>query len=709
MRNCIGRVVELLKAAEGGCIGICWSDEHMLTVRCDEPYPAVLNLLKHVKGDPHYRGYDLVFTKREPDDLSRIAHLRRALESELEKLRWETGKFDPSTFHTYPLESRLVDYKPLVTKIIEGLEESPPQPPTEETLETARKAWEWAIRYALFIQCSPEPSLDGTQWLERATQVLCNLVDSEGAPNSLEPAAGVNPLFPYNKSDFPTEPAGGNYWRYNEAFGLPDPAKRKKADVNDPCILINTDSSCWLNSALVPLRESKVFRNLLFGVRPYKPEWQGAVREGNTPLNTTAMKFVHRLQSLFAFMSPVGEHKYAFNPHVREAVDEFRHIQTGGYASGNDVSEFLGVLPDILLAASKCCTDKTDQANISRVIDDTFYCRTVSVSLNPTADDQPSTSSRSEYPLMVDSGGELGVKLMRALETGMHSLQYFEKTPKLLSVVVRRKLWDKVKNRPYISKEPIEIPRELCLDALFGDDDCIELRKKLMKAEQLISELQGYDPSVQFRVAPNPMPECLTGEVGEDVVKELRVTLDALGEQVRCIQETRDKLLKKETEEAEGVLATLRAKMTERGKANYSLIAIIVYQDSFRGHYYAYVDVRGKWYKCDDKAEMGELPTFTPCEMETALEDASTTASILFYQESTAAAYDEDPLPAHLQSRVNQDNAKLAHYISQMPDPEDVSASRISSSTYHYDTTSYEYGDDPEYATDGSSDYAGYH
>eukprot|EP01064_Diplonema_japonicum_P002074 TRINITY_DN1133_c0_g6_i1.p1 TRINITY_DN1133_c0_g6~~TRINITY_DN1133_c0_g6_i1.p1 ORF type:complete len:781 (+),score=28.07 TRINITY_DN1133_c0_g6_i1:46-2388(+) len=699
MRNCIGRLVELLKSAENGCIGICWAEEHFLTSRRGDPYPAVQHLLKHLKGDPYYRGYDLVFTKREHHDIARITHVRKSLETELEKLRWETGPFQESTWFTYPLESRLLGYKNLVTNLLSEME-SGTRP---SDFETARNIWEWCLRYALFDQCSPEPIMDGNALLERATQILCG----SDIPDTNGPSG-----FPYNKSDLPTEPAGGNFWRLNEAFGLPDPAKRKRSGQHDPCVLINTDSSCWLNSALIPLRESGVFRRLLFDIRPYKTEWSDALKNfaeddaANAPLNKIAVKFVHRLQSLFAFMSPVGEHKYAFNPHVREAVEEFRHLQTGGYAgASSDASEFLGVLPDVIQSALKC---HPSSETLSKEIDDIFYCRTKSKNLRGEDSTDEDDSGRAEYPLMTDGGGDLEVKLLRTLETGSHSLQYFVKTPKLLSIVIRRKLWDKKKNKPYISKEPVRIPQHLCLDALYGDETCLETRRKLMTAEQLISDLEAYDPSVQLRVAPNPMPDCLTSEVGDGAIADLQDHLQKLSESVAAVQLKRDALLAKEKSTAAELLSELTGRLNSSGNENYRLFAVIVYSDAYRGHYWSYVDCGGKWLRCDDKAEFGELPTFEECSVEEALESASTTASCVLYEKKDRAGVDpyaEDALPPHLRARVEQDNAKLAHYISRMPDVE--FEPQTSSSSFHHETT---YEEDAESGCSGisSDDYARY-
>eukprot|EP01060_Flectonema_neradi_P022656 TRINITY_DN308_c3_g1_i1.p1 TRINITY_DN308_c3_g1~~TRINITY_DN308_c3_g1_i1.p1 ORF type:complete len:858 (+),score=192.35 TRINITY_DN308_c3_g1_i1:103-2676(+) len=732
LRNAMGRTIQHLKAAESRPVGICFNEDPYLTDWYSNPLVGVLRLLTSVGGNTQYKGYDIVFDELNAGQLAAVKSLRQALEKELDRLRWETGKFKRSkSWKQNRLESRLPSYEPVVLKELQELrailasEEELDAAAKQDYMNRARDIWEWCLASTYYEHfCTsqpasptaspPESAEASLMRLNLATNLLCSIykkcttATQDSSPmlfteqvQKREGGPGVGTGdFPHSKSDVPTEPAGDTFWRMTELFGHPDPAKRKRSSPYDPVVLINTDGSCWLNSVLIPLNYIILFRRLIYSVTPYKAVWQDPGNKYITQASdaqNSAMKFIHRLQALFSFMGEESCHKYAFNLHVREAFEEYaENIGASGFGSGlADASEFLMMLPELLITAIAASPEASK--NLNGQVQQLFNFKTVTHHLKHQ-DPSDTSTGIPDYPILVHpdkAEKDLNIMIMKAMETEGHSFKALlpDSMPEILVVVVRRKQWDKKFGRSFISQEEVDVPEELFLDTVSNDPTCVELRKEIMIKETLLKELQDYDPAVQLRIAPVPIPSVLQEELGEDEVSELQSILEKLAAKSRAAEEVRNRKLEETKKSLDELLIKLRERIAtakEWGSLRYSLTACVAYTDRGNGHYWSHVKTKGSWLRCDDKPMQSSpksLPDFVDYTPEMVLEEVSTAGTCLFYLKAPKAAdlssddwtedgvviQPEPDIPDHLLEMIASDNKKLDDWIAKAsaPDPTD--------------------------------------
>ena len=714
LRNAMGRMIQLLKGAETRPIGMCFKEEPYLTDWYNNPLLGVLRLLTAVGGNTQYEGYDVVFDELTESKKAAVLSLRQSLEKELERLRWETGKFKKTkSWKQNKLDSRMPDYEPVVLKELQqlrGVLDSDADV-TQMDMNRARDIWEWCLTSAYFeFFCSTQPSSPTSTTppgaeaslirLNLATNLLCSIYkkgSADDSPSEMmfseQHRKDGSSDFPHSKSDVPTEPAGDTFWRMTELFGHPDPAKRKRRSDCDPVVLINTDGSCWLNSVLIPLNYMILFRTLIYSITPYKHVWQDPGNKYMTNASEAqnhAMKFVHRLQALFSFMGAESCHKYAFNLHVREAFEEYAmELGASGFGAGtSDASEFLILLPELLVSAIAASPEASEslQGEVQRL----FNFRTLTTHLKHQ-DPVESSTGIPDYPILVHpdkSEKDLNIMIMRSMETEGHSFKSLspDSLPEVLVIVIRRKQWDKRLGRSYISKEEVDVPEELFLDTISTDPLCIDLRRRIMVAESLVKELEEYDPAVQLRVAPVPIPESLQVELGETHVSELQAVLEKLAEKSRFAEQTRNAMLEKSKTELTSLLNELKDKIStanDWGHLRYTLSACVAYTDRGNGHYWSHVKNGDSWMRCDDKPMQSSpksLPDFVDYTSKMVLNEVSTEGTCLFYLKTpkpssddwTEDALPEPEVPKHLLEMIKSDNKKLEDWITKSTAPGDT-------------------------------------
>eukprot|EP01065_Artemidia_motanka_P048729 TRINITY_DN7922_c0_g1_i1.p1 TRINITY_DN7922_c0_g1~~TRINITY_DN7922_c0_g1_i1.p1 ORF type:complete len:1088 (+),score=281.94 TRINITY_DN7922_c0_g1_i1:72-3266(+) len=144
-------------------------------------------------------------------------------------------------------------------------------------------------------------------------------------------------------------------------------------------VILNTSSTCWINSPLYSLYLDTAFRAMVLSVRPTLHDWMthleqtGKKAEGpSQPIGFLAVRFLHLLQLLFTFLSDVNDQKYVFSFFVRDAFMAWYEADAGTSAKAarprvktgisgaaeeskeNESGMFLAKLPEVLISAAKC-------------------------------------------------------------------------------------------------------------------------------------------------------------------------------------------------------------------------------------------------------------------------------------------------------------------------------------------------------------------
>eukprot|EP01065_Artemidia_motanka_P031365 TRINITY_DN376_c1_g1_i5.p1 TRINITY_DN376_c1_g1~~TRINITY_DN376_c1_g1_i5.p1 ORF type:complete len:1344 (+),score=204.40 TRINITY_DN376_c1_g1_i5:436-4467(+) len=143
-------------------------------------------------------------------------------------------------------------------------------------------------------------------------------------------SAGSEP-FPRSQSDWPARPTAlledKVTTAYRELLAPEEAPEWRRSGPEQSVALLNIDNCCWMNSILYPLFLCPDFRSLIMGFRPHKQEWQRLASAAEcTVAEDAAVRFVHRLQNLFAFLGPTTEQRYAFSFYVKEAFEDYRRI-----------------------------------------------------------------------------------------------------------------------------------------------------------------------------------------------------------------------------------------------------------------------------------------------------------------------------------------------------------------------------------------------
>eukprot|EP00755_Sulcionema_specki_P026888 Sspe_Gene.86685::Locus_57427_Transcript_1_1_Confidence_1.000_Length_2476::g.86685::m.86685 len=694
--SCFAELVESLKRVEEDPNACIPAGNPAFLSKNHEIYVTVHNILSSVgmrkEGNEFCMEDDVTEAHKEL-----VTNMRTAIEEELGRLEttsradarppWEPGYL--TSYMDVYADNVLLEIS-TQRFLLEGDVQE-----VRENFPKIKRIWEWSAAYWYYEFYSRISGyLDNAQMVfDAATSLLCDAavalsIDEEKVEERDPPITPEIP--PWDSSDIPSEPSRG--WGLR-TLGIPNPAKKKRRDTNDPVVLLNTGNSCWLNSVLLPLYHVPSFRSLLFSITPFRPEWEK--QEHNDVTQSAAMRFVHRLQALMAFMGPLTNHKYIFSMYVKESFESYHRShrrETSGadpFGGGNsDASEFLTALPELLEGAVDSGKDDTQpeaQEAMKEAIASLFYINTTSHLVYPrpdTAVSEQSDGPRKLFPIVVNPRGHqpLPVTLMRAMETGVHSFSTIQTAPQLLVVLVNRRLWDAQQGVAYFSSDPLPVPTTLCLDALTDTEENIETRRALLRLEHEMHELSQFNPLELWQVRCM-LPKVVYDQLPPSSIQEMQNTLSQLRHHAEALEGIREGQMTRARDEHMGVTQRLLEKLSAQGTLQYSLCGTVVFGSIHGGHYWCHI--RGTqpdhWMRCDDIAigSTNSLPDFQPYTTEKMLEEANTMATCLFYVREGENAADLK-IPDHLCQRVREANERLEarlRRLSEQTNPADLPSS----------------------------------
>ncbi|KAJ9460970.1 hypothetical protein DIPPA_14329 [Diplonema papillatum] len=681
LRSTIGRLAEILQqhALEGGRFTVMYESEGYLVDRKGYPLAGAHNLLLCAGAVVHANGYDLVISDAvDSKTVEARTSVMQCMQRELGRLRWDTSIVarDPSEvkalagswFNCFTVcHSRLVDYAEEIEEWLSS--ESLAESECGRDDGNAARAWSWCLHAWAFAAMGDLNSIrdvgyrrsaeeKATRRLDLATQALLECVVKKAKENGheqaklAESAAQKGMCVVLDKcKHLPTEGRSPCSWRLNEVFEQIDPCK-KTSDPSlpaDPPALLNPDSSCWLNAALLVLHAVPRFRALLYSfyealMTSDKVNLPNPKPESDDPKDTArfeaAREFVESVAVLFAFLSPSpSRQKYLFNTPVKLAYESYSRSLTGQACTTvtGDTAEFFGNLPELLATV----LSRFGEGCLGKELADCFDATTTVYKIASREEkgsnggwEAQAGEEQKEYPFFITVAesttvgagwqkGDLGSSrevrevnspaltplaraeaslpyhLLKALSTQGHSVRAVHKVPDVLTVVIRRQMWSKAHGTTYLSKAQMPVPLDMSVEMLLANERVLQLRVRLMALEQKIQELTDYQPTklvMATSICASPVPGELLESFTCEKFEKLTAAATTLTAYVAELEAKRKSMLDGFTRERDEVLeALLGDRPTDDASSSattdheYVLTGAVSYSENRRGHYWSYI------------------------------------------------------------------------------------------------------------------------